>query len=74
MQSKGMTMIVPLLAIALLIAAAGSLCLITGYQARAAAAEMFVYLGVVSVLRPTNRGKATSRRASRINRLENRFT
>jgi adenine deaminase len=47
---------------------------ITGYQARAAAAEMFVYLGIVSVLRPTDRGKATSRRASQIDRLENRFT
>lgn len=49
MQSKGMTMIVPLLAIALVIEAVGSLCLITGYRARAAAAVMFVYLGIVSV-------------------------
>jgi putative oxidoreductase len=49
MQSKGMTMIVPLLAIALVIEAVGSLCLITGYRARAASAVMFVYLGIVSV-------------------------
>jgi len=49
MQSKGMTMIVPLLAMALVIEAAGSLCLITGYRARTAAAVMFVYLGIVSV-------------------------
>jgi putative oxidoreductase len=49
MQSKGMTMIVPLLAMALVIEAVGSLCLITGYRARSAAAVMFVYLGIVSV-------------------------
>jgi putative oxidoreductase len=49
MQSKGMTLIVPLLAAALFIEAVGSLCLITGYQARTAAAVMFVYLGIVSV-------------------------
>ena len=49
MQSKGMTMIVPLLAMALIIEAVGSLCLITGYRARTAAAVMFVYLGIVSV-------------------------
>ena len=49
MQSKGMTMIVPLLAVALVIEAVGSLFLITGYRARAAAAVMFVYLGIVSV-------------------------
>lgn len=49
MQSKGMTMIVPLLAMALVIEAVGSLCLITGYRARTAAAVMFVYLGIVSV-------------------------
>jgi putative oxidoreductase len=49
MQSKGMTMIVPLLATALVIEAVGSLCLITGYRARGAAAVMFVYLGIVSV-------------------------
>jgi putative oxidoreductase len=49
MQAKGMTMITPLLAIALVIEAVGSLCLITGYRARTAAAVMFVYLGIVSV-------------------------
>ena len=49
MQSKGMTMIVPLLALALVIEAVGSVCLIVGYRARLAAAVMFVYLGVVSV-------------------------
>jgi putative oxidoreductase len=49
MQSKGMTLIVPLLAAALFIEAVGSLCLITGYRARTAAAVMFVYLGIVSV-------------------------
>jgi putative oxidoreductase len=49
MQSKGMTMIFPLLAMALVIEAIGSLCLITGYRARIAAAVMFVYLGIVSV-------------------------
>ena len=48
MQSKGMTMIVPLLALALAIEAVGSLCLIIGYRARIAAAVMFVYLGIVS--------------------------
>jgi putative oxidoreductase len=49
MQSKGMTLIVPLLAVALFIEAVGSLCLITGYRARTAAAIMFFYLGIVSV-------------------------
>jgi putative oxidoreductase len=49
MQSKGMTLIVPLLAVALFIEAVGSLCLITGYRARAAATIMFFYLGIVSV-------------------------
>jgi putative oxidoreductase len=49
MQSKGMTMITPLLAMALVIEAVGCLCLITGYRARTAAAVMFVYLGIVSV-------------------------
>ena len=49
MQSKGMTMIAPLLATALAIEAVGCLCLITGYRARTAAAVMFVYLGIVSV-------------------------
>ena len=49
MKSKGMTMIVPLLALALAIEAVGSVCLIAGYRARTAAAVMFVYLGIVSV-------------------------
>ncbi|HEV2750993.1 MAG TPA: DoxX family protein [Gemmatimonadales bacterium] len=49
MASQGMTMIAPLLGAALVIEAAGSLCLITGWKARPAAAIMFVYLGIVSV-------------------------
>ena len=43
-------LIPPMLAIALLIEAAGVLCLVVGWQARAAAFVMFIYLGVVSVL------------------------
>lgn len=39
-----------MLAVALLIEAAGVLCLIVGWQARAAAFVMCLYLGVVSVL------------------------
>lgn len=39
-----------MLAIALLIEAAGVLCLVVGWQTRAAAFVMFLYLGVVSVL------------------------
>jgi putative oxidoreductase len=49
MASQGMTMIAPLLGAALVIEAVGSLCLITGWKARSAAAIMFVYLGIVSV-------------------------
>ena len=49
MSAHGMTMITPLLAAALVIEAAGSVCLITGVGARTAAAVMFVYLGIVSV-------------------------
>lgn len=49
MASHGMTMIAPLLGAALVIELVGSLALVTGYQARAAAAVMFVYLGIVSV-------------------------
>jgi putative oxidoreductase len=49
MTAHGMTMVAPLLAAALVIEAAGSLCLITGVWARFAAAVMFVYLGIVSV-------------------------
>ena len=39
-----------MLGIALLIEAVGVLCLVVGWQARAAAFVMFLYLGVVSVL------------------------
>ena len=39
-----------MLGIALVIEAAGVICLIVGWQARAAAFVMFLYLGVVSVL------------------------
>lgn len=49
MASHGMTMIAPLLGAALVIEFVGSLALVTGYQARAAAAVMCVYLGIVSV-------------------------
>lgn len=49
MASQGMTLLGPLLGAALVIEAVGSLCLLTGYQARTAAAVMFVYLGIVSV-------------------------
>ncbi len=43
-------LIAPMLAIALVIEATGVICLILGWQARAAAFIMFIYLGVVSVL------------------------
>ena len=49
MASHGMTMIPLLLGAALAIEVLGSLALLTGYQARIAAAVMFVYLGIVSV-------------------------
>jgi putative oxidoreductase len=49
MAAKGMTFITPLLATALVIEAVGSVLLIIGFRARAAAAVMFVYLGIVSV-------------------------
>jgi putative oxidoreductase len=49
MASKGMTFITPLLAAALAIEAIGSLLLIIGFRARAAAAVMFVYLAIVSL-------------------------
>jgi putative oxidoreductase len=49
MTAKGMTFVAPLLAAALAIEAVGSLFLIVGFRARAAAAVMFVYLGIVSV-------------------------
>lgn len=52
MQSHNLPaqLIAPMLAIALLIEAGGVLCLVVGWQARAAAFVMFIYLGVVSVL------------------------
>jgi len=49
MASHGMTMIAPLLGAALAIELLGLIALITGFQARAAAAVMCVYLGIVSV-------------------------
>lgn len=49
MAAHGMTFIASLLAIALVIEAAGSVCLIVGVRARTAAVVMFVYLGIVSV-------------------------
>ena len=49
MASAGMTMIGPLLSIALAIELLGTLCVLTGFKARYAAAVMFVYLGIVSV-------------------------
>jgi len=49
MSAHRMTMVAPLLAAALVIEAAGSICLLTGVLARPAAAVMFVYLGLVSV-------------------------
>jgi putative oxidoreductase len=49
MASHGMRFIGPLLGAALAIELLGSICLISGWQARRAAAVMFVYLGIVSV-------------------------
>ena len=49
MAGQGMTFITPLLAAALVIEAVGSVCLVTGWRAREAAAVMCVYLGIVSV-------------------------
>ncbi len=49
MAAKGMSLIGPLLAAALVIELVGSLCVITGYRARSAAAVLFVYLGIVTV-------------------------
>ena len=49
MAAHGMHWITPLLAIALVIELVGTLCLVTGFWARTAAAIMFVYLGIVSV-------------------------
>ena len=49
MARHGLHWIAPLLAIALVIEFVGTLCLVTGFAARTAAAIMFVYLGIVSV-------------------------
>jgi putative oxidoreductase len=49
MASHGMTHIGPLLGAALAIELGGSLCLIAGFRTSAAAAVMFVYLGIVTV-------------------------
>jgi putative oxidoreductase len=49
MASHGMHFIPPLLGAALAVELLGSICLITGFQARTVAAIMFVYLGTVSV-------------------------
>jgi putative oxidoreductase len=49
MASAGMTMIGPLLGTALAIEALGTLCIVTGFKAREAAAVMFLYLGTVTV-------------------------
>jgi uncharacterized membrane protein YphA (DoxX/SURF4 family) len=49
MTSHGMHFVTPLLAAALAIELVGSLCLVSGFGARPAAAVMFVYLGIVTV-------------------------
>lgn len=49
MASHGMHFVEPLLAAALAIELLGSICLITGFQARHAAAVMAVYLTIVSI-------------------------
>jgi putative oxidoreductase len=49
MASRGMHFVAPLLAAALAIELVGSICLITGFRARAAAATLCIYLGIVSV-------------------------
>ena len=49
MASHGMHFIAPLLGAALAIELLGSICLITGFQARNAAAVMAIYLAIVSV-------------------------
>ena len=48
MASHGMHFVAPLLGTALAIELLGSICLITGFQARRAAAVMAVYLAIVS--------------------------
>jgi putative oxidoreductase len=49
MAAHGMRHIPFLLGVALAIELLGSICLITGFQARTAAGIMFVYLGIVTV-------------------------
>jgi len=49
MAAHGMRFIPPLLGAALAIELLGSICVITGFAARAAAATMFVYLAIVSI-------------------------
>jgi putative oxidoreductase len=49
MTRKGMHFVTPLLAAALLIEAIGALLVIVGLRTRAAAAVLFVYLGIVTV-------------------------
>ena len=49
MESHGMHFVTPLLAAALVIELVGAACLVTGFRASAAAAVLFVYLGIVSV-------------------------
>lgn len=49
MAAHGIRFVPPLLAAALAIELLGSICVITGFAARVAAAIMFVYLGIVSI-------------------------
>ena len=49
MAAHGLHWIRPLLAMALIIELVGTLCLVTGFVTRIAAAIMFVYLGIVSI-------------------------
>jgi putative oxidoreductase len=49
MKAHGMTMVGPLLGVALAIELVGSLCIIAGYRARTAAVVMAGYLAVVSI-------------------------
>jgi putative oxidoreductase len=49
MARHGMHFITPLLGAALAIELLGSICLVTGFQARRAAAVMAVYLAIVSI-------------------------
>jgi len=50
MSTRHLPMIPALLAIAMVIELAGSICLITGYQARVAAFVMFLYTTAVTVI------------------------